>query len=387
MAQTTPSVVMVLPFHTNYYCDYAKTFSEMGVLRKILSGTRRPIEGIPASKQIRQPLFGLWFYLMARICRPYRGESIRFATYPLFDLWALRRVRPGDWVFSSYGYANRCFRFARQNNGKTLLDAGNSHPQNFWEILQEEHQRWGCRVPPVSPAHHRRSLEMMKDVDWVLAPSRFVEDSFLKNGFSKAQILRIPYATDLSVFQPAPSRPANRPFTVINTGGLSLRKGTPYLLEALSLLKRKIPDLRILLTRQVSDSIRPILRRFRDLPIEWSDTLPPAQLARRLQSADLFILPSLEEGMARTALEAMACGLPVILTSHTGADDFVHEGVNGSVVGIRDGKKICEKALFWQEKISAGYQVPRQITSSQRSASLQAFHARLQALFDAKKTG
>jgi glycosyltransferase involved in cell wall biosynthesis len=234
------------------------------------------------------------------------------------------------------------------------LDAGNSHPVHFWKILTEEHQRWGCRYPPVSRAHHRRSVAMMNDVDWVLAPSRFVEDSFLGQGFAARQIGRIPYATDLRVFQPRSARPSSRSFTVVNTAGLSLRKGTPYLLEALRILRSEIPDLRILLTRQVSDSIKPILARYGDLPVEWSETLPPALLAERLRSADLFILPSLEEGMARTALEAMACGLPVILTPNTGACDLVNEALNGSIVPIRDPAAIVARALFWRDRIFGG---------------------------------
>lgn len=345
---------MVLPFRTNYYCDYARVFEETGSLRLILLGTRRPIPGIPREKQNLQPLFGLWFYLAARLFSPYRGEAMRFGAYPLFDFWASRKLRAGDSVFSSYGYANRCFRIARRHGGITLLDAGNSHPENFWKLVSDEHQQWGCRHPPISPAHYRRSVAMMKDVDWVLAPSRFVQESFLRHGFLAEQIFRNPYATDLSVFRPGFPRPPNRPFTVINTGGLSLRKGTPYLLEALRILRAKIPDLRILLTRQVSDSIKPILARYGDLPIEWSETLPPTQLAERLRGADLFILPSVEEGMARTALEAMACGLPVILTPNTGASDFVEEGVTGSVIPIRDPAALARSALRWWQKIREG---------------------------------
>lgn len=345
------SLVMVLPFRTNYFCDYAKVFQETGLLRLILLGTRRPVAGVPREKQILQPGFGLWFYLAARIFSPYRGEALRFGTYPLFDFWASLKMRAGDSVFSSYGFANRCFRTARQHGGTTLLDAGNSHPENFWSLVSEEHRRWRCRYPPISPAHYRRSVAMMKDVDWVLAPSRFVERSFLSQGFLPGHIFRNPYATDLTVFRPGSPRPPSRPFTVINTGGLSLRKGSPYLLQALRILRVKIPSLRILLTRQVSDSVKPILAKYGDLPIEWSETLPPAQLAERLRDADVFILPSLEEGMARTALEAMACGLPVILTPNTGADDLVQESINGSVVPIRDPEALVNRALFWRTRV------------------------------------
>jgi glycosyltransferase involved in cell wall biosynthesis len=348
--RSKPSFVVAVPFRS--VCDqHARFLQEQGMLRLYATWNRRGTAGIPGEKTKLFPILGLLSYVAARTLSPYYGEAFRFALHPLYDRWVRSLLKPGDHILSSYGYTNDCFRWARQQGGMTFLDAGNSHPSQFWKIMSEEHQRWGCTYPPVSHAHYRRSLAMMKEVDWVMAPSSFVEDSFVQNGFFAKKIARIPYATDLNVFQVAEKRTPDRPFTVINTGGLSLRKGTPYLLEALRILKRQVPELRILLTRQISDSIRPILARFSDLTSEWSSTLPQQQLAKRLQSADLFILPSLEEGMARTALEAMACGLPVILTPNTGSSDLVEEGINGSIVPIRSPEEIVDKALFWRERI------------------------------------
>jgi glycosyltransferase involved in cell wall biosynthesis len=348
--RSKPSFVVAVPFRS--VCDqHARFLQEQGMLRLYATWNRRGTAGIPGEKTKLFPILGLLSYVAARTLSPYYGEAFRFALHPLYDRWVRSLLKPGDHILSSYGYTNDCFRWARQRGGMTFLDAGNSHPSQFWKIMSEEHQRWGCTYPPVSHAHYRRSLAMMKEVDWVMAPSSFVEDSFVQNGFFAKKIARIPYATDLNVFQVAEKRTPDRPFTVINTGGLSLRKGTQYLLEALRILKRQVPELRILLTRQISDSIRPILARHSDLTIEWSSTLPQQQLAKRLQSADLFILPSLEEGMARTALEAMACGLPVILTPNTGSSDLVEEGINGSIVPIRSPEEIVDKALFWRERI------------------------------------
>lgn len=200
---------------------------------------------------------------------------------------------------------------------------------------------------------------MMDDVDYILSPSNFVANSFLANGFREEQILRVFYPVDLSLFKPSQNpRPQDRPFTIINTGGLSLRKGTPYLLEAFRLIHKAIPNARFLLTESVTDSIKPILSKYNDLPIEWSPHLPQKLLAERLLTADLFILPSLEEGLVRTALQAMACGLPVILTPNTGANDYVLPGVNGTIVPICDSVEIANAAEEWWHKIRAGYQVP-----------------------------
>ena len=196
---------------------------------------------------------------------------------------------------------------------------------------------------------------MLAKVDYVLSPSSYVTQSFLARNFKPQQILRNVYPVNLSLFHPfAGERPAHRPLTIINTGALSLRKGTPYLLEAYRLLLKRHPSVRLLLTNSIRDDVKPILRRYSDLPIDWSPPLAHSQLVERLQSADVYVMPSLEEGLVRTALEAIACGLQVVLTSHCGANDFVVPGVNGEVVPIRDAERLAEAILLCWERIQKG---------------------------------
>jgi alpha-maltose-1-phosphate synthase len=350
--------VVAVPFRTDYYTNYAKILESSERLRSCLMWTRNGFPGVPAERHHLFPALGLLAYASARALPPYQAESFRFMLHPAFDAWAASKLQPGDHVISSYGYANRCFRKARKNGGFTFLDGGNSHPSHFWDLLTEEHKRWKCSYPPIAPMQHRRSVEMMEHVDYVLSPSTFVANSFLEQGFREEQILPVFYPVDLSNFRPAEEqRPKDRPFTIVNTGGLSLRKGTPYLLESFRLIQKRIPNARFLLTRSVSSSIIEVLKSYKDLPIEWADYLPERELAERLRSADLFILPSLEEGLVRTALQAMACGLPSILTPNTGANDYIIPGVNGSVVPIRDAAAIANAACEWWERLQGGYRV------------------------------
>jgi glycosyltransferase involved in cell wall biosynthesis len=238
------------------------------------------------------------------------------------------------------------------------VDAGNSHIENFWEILSEEHCRWNCPTPPVAPHWIERSRAMLAETDFVLSPSSHVTNSFLARGFKPEKILKNIYPVNLKLFTPRTvPRPKNQPLTIVNTGSLSLRKGTPYLFEAFRLVQKQIPNARLLLTQNIQDDVKPVLARHRDLPIEWSPGLPHTQLAERLRSADIFVLPSLEEGLARTACEAMACGLQVVLTSNTGANDFVTPGVNGEVVSIRDAAATAAGILKCWERTQSDFPV------------------------------
>ncbi|MCX6960708.1 MAG: glycosyltransferase family 4 protein [Verrucomicrobia bacterium] len=298
--------VVATPYRS--VCDeQARALHSEGRLRLYATWGRRGAAEIPAELTDKIIPLGLASVIAARSLPSHLAEAFRFGLYPIYDHWVSSKIRKGDSIISSYAYANNSFKKVRQLGGLTFLDAGNSHPDNFWEILEEEHARWGCKMPPVPHSYINRARSMVRDTDYVIAPSEFVANSFLERGFAQDRILRVPYAANLAAFFPSDNpRPKNRPFTIINTGGLSFRKGTPYLLEAFRIIRKSVPNSRLLLSDLKSANILPILKKYRDLPIEWAPTLDHKALAERLRSADLFILPSLEEGLVRTALEAAA---------------------------------------------------------------------------------
>ena len=59
-------------------------------------------------------------------------------------------------------------------------------------------------------------------------------------------------------------------------------------------------------------------------------------------SHDIFVFPSLVEGMPLTLLEAMATGMPVITTNTCGMADVVEDDVNGLLVPAADAEKLAE---------------------------------------------
>jgi glycosyltransferase involved in cell wall biosynthesis len=156
---------------------------------------------------------------------------------------------------------------------------------------------------------------------------------------------------------PLSSGLANRPFTILHTGGLSLRKGTPYLLEAFRLIRKKIPNAILRVKRHLRDDVKDIVKKNSDLPIEWSENLSFADNIRRYQTSDLLLFPSIEDGFAFVVAEALACGLPVVTTSNVGASDLIKPGINGEIVPIRDAPALANAALKWWEKISAGEKI------------------------------
>ena len=73
---------------------------------------------------------------------------------------------------------------------------------------------------------------------------------------------------------------------------------------------------------------------------------PHHDVLRLMRSCDVLVLPSIVEGRALVQQEAMACGLPLIVTKNAGGDDLIAEGETGFLVPIRSPQAIAEK-ISW----------------------------------------
>ena len=310
-----------------------------------------------------KPVFGLLNYAAVHALPFFTAESFRFRLFPVFDRWVKSLLRPGQHLMTSVAFVNDCQKWVRRNGGLVFIDAGNSHPRYFWKILTEEQRRWKTLTPPVARHFNLRGAESADSGDYIFAESTFVCNSFVEEGMDPKRIFVTTLPLNIDSFKPSEAeRPKTRPLTLLNTGALSLRKGTPYLLEAFRLILKKEPRAVLRLTQNVGDA-KEVLRRNADLPIEW---LPFCNLRfedqrriyiERFHNSDIFLFPSIEDGFGYVVAEAMACGLPVITTRNTGASDLIKPGVNGEIVPIRDPAAMAEAALRWWARIQEGDKV------------------------------
>ena len=82
--------------------------------------------------------------------------------------------------------------------------------------------------------------------------------------------------------------------------------------------------------------------------LEYGD---PLEVLRR---AHVFVHPSFEDGFGYAPMEALAVGVPVIVTDQTGMAEYVQEGVNGSVVPAGDVEALAERLREFSRRLRAG---------------------------------
>jgi glycosyltransferase involved in cell wall biosynthesis len=101
-------------------------------------------------------------------------------------------------------------------------------------------------------------------------------------------------------------------------------------------------DVKVIMVGPLDPEFKPILNRYEGL-FEYRGILPKLELQRLYSDCSVFVLPSLADSFSLATLEAMACGLPVIVSENTGAADLIENGREGFVVPIRDARCLAQR--------------------------------------------
>jgi glycosyltransferase involved in cell wall biosynthesis len=197
-----------------------------------------------------------------------------------------------------------------------------SNPSDFSSAIWKRKRRSYARLNP----NHIR----------VVTPSRWLAEEARRSSLMGSfQIGVIPYGVDTESFQPQERGRVRELLGISQSARVLLfaapwledkYKGAPILLEALGSLKT-IPDLRLLTIGHGEIS--------RNCPIPVISLGPitdEGRLSSAYSAADLCILPTLQDNFPNTALEALACGLPVVGSMIGGVPEIVREGHTGTLV-------------------------------------------------------
>jgi glycosyltransferase involved in cell wall biosynthesis len=192
-------------------------------------------------------------------------------------------------------------------------------------------------------------------VDAFIALSEDVSARLASEGYPRERIVLIPNSVDLEGLQDMREDPErkqrllNLPENAIVVGTVAVfkeQKGYPYLIEAAARIRRTRPDVHFLVVGsgpKASEIHRQIIERGLECAFvcvgQQVDVLP------YLAAMDVFVLPSLWEGMPRALMEAMAAGIPAVGTNVSGIRDLIEDGVTGFLVPAGDASSLAEAIM------------------------------------------
>jgi glycosyltransferase involved in cell wall biosynthesis len=253
-----------------------------------------------------------------------------------FDLCARRHIGAAEHLLAFNGQALAQMRAARGAGYETVsLVSATAHMRHVAERQRLAHGRhplerpWGPRVLA-------RNLAEYELADSIFVASGHIRDSFLAAGVPEERLRPFPLTPDPR-YRAAP-RTASSRFEILYVGSLSVAKGVPLLVDAVRRLDA--PELRLVLLGGWASRG---MRRF----LTTACAADPRIVVRlgdpleQLRSADVYVHPSYDDGFGYAPCEALAAGVPAIVTEDTGMKELIAPG-RGLVIPTGDEDALAE---------------------------------------------
>ncbi len=160
------------------------------------------------------------------------------------------------------------------------------------------------------------------------------------------KIIKIPIGADTYYFTPAEMLPDNN--TILFLAYLVKRKGLKYLIEAINIIKNRVPCIKLLVVGEGPDK-----HYFEELTkhyglekyIQFCGHVNHSDTPDYFRKAQIYVLPSLGEPFGMSLVEAMSCGLPIVATDAGGAPEVIGDYNKKYLVPPRDSGALAEAII------------------------------------------
>jgi glycosyltransferase involved in cell wall biosynthesis len=255
-----------------------------------------------------------------------------------FDIYAARHLPLAEHLIAFNGQALRQMRrFGGRGGTSVALVSANSHLRRVARQHARAHARYGLERSWASLLVGRNCAEY-RHAERIYVSSRYVWESFVEEGVSEDVLSLFPLSPNPR-YTPAVGGSEASTFDVVYVGSLTVAKGVPLLLDAFRRIAHG--DMRLVLvggwsTRAMRRFVEEACTRDRRIKVCPGDPLPHIRRAR------LCVHPSYEDGFAYAPAEALACGVPVIVSEDTGMKELIDRGRSGHVLPTGDSVALTE---------------------------------------------
>ncbi len=338
--------------------------------RSYADAPRQQVRCVPFREIVR--LSARHLLLDDLLCSGERPFSV-IGMYRQFDRRVAERLRKIriDAAYAYEGGALETFREARRLGLATVYEL----PSGYWywerDLLAREAENnpeFASLHPKLtdSSAHMRWKDEELQLADFVFVASQHVRHTLA--GVVADEKIRVVNYGAPPVQPPRPiARDSTKPLKVLFVGALIQRKGIGYLLDAIDMLGSQV-ELTLIGTRFAPNArVDAACRRWR-----WYETLSHAEVLKVMMRTDVLVLPSLSEAFGLVVTEALACGLPVIITPNVGAGDLIADSREGFIVPISSSEAIADRLnrLHYDRDLLATMSQTARATAQQKSWAL-----------------
>jgi glycosyltransferase involved in cell wall biosynthesis len=274
---------------------------------------------------------------------PYSIDGV----YRDLDAYVASNLDKFPGVRAVYAYEDGAlyqFREARKSGIHCIYDL----PIGYWRANRkfsaeeaELQPEWKGTLNALADSDAKCALkdQELELADTVIVPSTFVK-STLELYPGKKKVVVNPFGVPANISERREVTNPDQPLRVLYVGSLTQRKGIAYLFKAVEQAGKAVTL--TVIGRKVGHSA--LLDKYCERH-RWLSSLPHHEILAEMRRHDVFVFPSLFEGLALVQGEALSQGLPVITTPNSGGTDILRDGIEGFIVPIRDPDAITARLL------------------------------------------
>lgn len=241
-----------------------------------------------------------------------------------FETWAIHNLKGIDCIHVLQDYENKVIRVANKKNIKIVYEQITAYymerffdDKNIGEDLKQ-----------------RENLQI---VDYILTASDFVKKSILgieENKNVEHKITVIPYGANTQQFSyKIRQYKSGEILRLLVVASISKRKGIDFLLDAMEKVKNQPVNLSVIGVPVGGE--QELVNRMHNMNnVEYVGRVPHEQIHNYFEHNDVFVLPSLAEGSSLSVYEALASGMPCVVTKNTGS--VITDGIDGIIIEVEN---------------------------------------------------
>ncbi|WP_293297053.1 glycosyltransferase family 4 protein [Pedobacter sp. UBA4863] len=325
--------------------DMAAYFEQQGYLAQLVTGYPKSEAakfGISKKNVLSIYLNEVINRITNKLGLGYPLNTFACQIYDYFTALFINKTSDVYFLWSGYSLYTISAIRKKNPNAKIILVRGSAHILTQKKLL---HKISPTPKKTIDNLMIKRELAEYELADYINVPSSFVLNTFIDHGFNKDKIFVNFLGVDLVSF-PFTKKKTNKNSIVFGSvGTLCARKNTKGIIEAFNAVLTKNTDIKLIIAGPI-DHFTFNRESLNSPNISYIQKMPQRDLFKIYKEIDVFIMNSVEEGMAMVQLQAMASGCALISTPNSGGEDLIDPFENGLLIKPFDNKDL-QKSLEW----------------------------------------
>jgi len=235
----------------------------------------------------------------------------------------------------------------------SIVDQASLHKKTQISYIEKEKDSndYQKPTPTISSWVLDKEDAEFKNADHIFCPSNLSKSTLIKQGVPEKKIFVNYLGVDVKKFYPDKHKKSNLEIQIGFVGQITLSKGILTILNAIKLINDKKFNFSFVGQRYNDEEFDKKIISYNLKNVSFLPPLNQQKLQKFYNKIDILVMPSVSDGFGLVVIEAMSCGIPVIVSDQCGAAEIVKDGSNGLIFEASNSSELAKKIIYLSENL------------------------------------